>query len=49
MNENESAIDFGLTWNDWMQFYGRRENMKDKQKRTFWYDKKFEKYLELSK
>lgn len=49
MNENESAIDFNLTWNDWMQYYGRRDKIKDKQKRTFWFDKKWEKYLELSK
>jgi endonuclease VIII-like 1 len=41
MNENESAIDFNLTWNDWMQFYGKQESMKDKQKRTFWFNKKY--------
>ena len=49
MNENESAIDFNLTWDDWMQFYGRRESMKDKQKRTFWFDESFKKYLDNSK
>ena len=35
MNENESPIDFSLTWDDWMQYYGRRESMKDKQKELF--------------
>ena len=49
MNENESAIDFNITWDDWMQYYGRREKIKDKQKRTFWFDKKWEKHLEISK
>lgn len=34
-----------LSWDEWMQYYGRRESVKDKQKRTFWYDKKWEKYL----
>ena len=49
MNENESAIDFNITWDDWMQYYGRREKIKDKQKRTFWFDKKGENHLEISK
>ena len=32
-------------WEDWMQYYGQRAKMLDKQKRTFWYDKKWEHYL----
>lgn len=45
MNENEQPIQRTMSWDDWMQFYGKRESMKDKQKRTFWYEKKWEKYL----
>lgn len=30
-----------LSWGEWMQYYGRRESIKDKQKRTFWFDKKW--------
>jgi len=47
MNENKTPINRDITWSDWMQFYGKRENMKDKQKRTFWFDKKWKKDLEV--
>ena len=49
MNENESVIDSNITWDVWMQYYGRREKIKDKQKRTFWFDKKWVNHLEISK
>ena len=49
MNENSAPISRDLTWDEWMQFYGKKENIKDKQKRTFWYEKKWQKYLDNSK
>jgi hypothetical protein len=41
MNENKPPILRDMTWDEWMKFYGRVESMKDKQKRTFWFDKKW--------
>lgn len=46
MNENQTPILRDMTWNDWMQFYGKRESIKDKQKRTFWFDKKWLDYVQ---
>ena len=46
LNENSTPIKRDITWNEWMQFYGKRESIKDKQKRTFWYDKKWENYID---
>ena len=31
-----------MTWDEWMKFYGKKKSMKDKQKRTFWFDEKWE-------
>jgi endonuclease VIII-like 1 len=46
LNENSTPIKRDMTWNEWMQFYGKKESVKDKQKRTFWFDKKWSKYLD---
>ena len=43
---NSTEIDNPNSWDDWIQYYGKGEHIVDKQKRTFWFDKK---YLELSK
>ena len=44
-NENKNQKFDKLSWNQWMQFYGRRERIRDKQKRTFWFDKKWLDYV----
>jgi endonuclease VIII-like 1 len=41
MNENKTPIIRDTTWGEWMQFYGKTESVTDKQKRTFWFDKKW--------
>jgi endonuclease VIII-like 1 len=41
MNENKTPILLDITWDEWIQFYGKAECVTDKQKRTFWYDKKW--------
>lgn len=40
-NENDPIQRNGLMWDKWMQFYGKGESIVDKQKRTFWFDKKW--------
>jgi endonuclease VIII-like 1 len=40
-NENLVIQRSGLSWSEWMQFYRKGENIRDKQKRTFWFDKKW--------
>lgn len=45
MNENDQPIQRDITWSEWMQFYGKRESIRDKQKRTFWFDKKWLDYV----
>ena len=42
MNENKTPILRDITWDEWMKFYGKKKSMKDKQKRTFWFDEKWE-------
>jgi hypothetical protein len=42
MNDNNTPILRDITWDDWMQFYGKVDCMRDKQKRTFWFDSKWE-------
>jgi endonuclease VIII-like 1 len=32
------------SWNDWIKFYGKGEKIKDRQKRTFWFDSKWLSY-----
>lgn len=44
-NENDPIQRDGLTWDKWMQFYGKGETVIDKQKRTFWFDKKWLDYV----
>lgn len=43
---NSTEIGNPNSWDDWIQYYGKGEHIVDKQKRTFWFNKK---YLELSK
>lgn len=37
-------MDTFLNWETWMRYYGKGEKIVDKQKRTFWFDKKYTEY-----
>lgn len=40
-NWKSTDVSSGLNWNTWIQYYGKGEHIVDKQKRTFWFDKKW--------